>query len=786
MRLAPPRSPAGVTRPHLVAASGVAHFVREVTAVDRPSDAVLAGRVSWAATSLGGIPALFAVRSGRPAAGLLLLIVLAVTPLTIVRPRAALLLLVVGELSNASAVLGKHSGISLYYASLAIGVAALGLQIRGRRRLPWSPVYLWAGAFVAAGGLSAFVATDPGASYAVLTESVKDLLFLVVVLGLIAITSYVRRVIEAAVVVLSALAALTLVQQFVLHNSTTVFGFTRLLPADVGSTVLRHTGPDVDANYWARTLVLAVPLALSLWADRRYGGRRWAWLGCAGVLAGGIGLTGSRGGLIALLVVVILWFLLVGPPERWALLILPPLAVLALSAPGVGSRLATLSQLNAASSQAGDASLVGRVEALRTGLAMFADHPALGVGVGNFRTAAPAYQRKLGFSVTRSLGPHNLYLGMAAEGGLVGIAAWALVAGGPAWITARRVWRRASSRLLDTGLLVAIFGFAAASVFLQLEHFRHVLLIGALVGAQDLSTAHRRRPVTLRRTRLSGPGAIIAAGCATSAVLLALVVPVRPGVWTAGTRGVLQPDAQSGSTAYSYDVLTRSHLLLTFAAVVNSAGPAFRREFGGAARGLQIAVHPTPVDGVITVTATGPTRAITEAAAATTFDQGVIRIANLGTSFRLVTVASTKSVGPRIGLPDSRPVVSAHRAKVWSGPWASFLIAVWMGLIVLARRNRLRTTVWLTSNQVASLRRVGGLWTRGPIVRTTGASDPDRRHPTPALLPSDRLKIALLVIAAAIAIAVVAYVVATTGNNTDAGAALNATFALRYVLRFAG
>jgi O-antigen ligase len=79
-----------------------------------------------------------------------------------------------------------------------------------------------------------------------------------------------------------------------------------------------------------------------------------------------------------------------------------------------------------------------RVRIWKVGWAMVQDRPITGVGAGNFNLAYPRYgRRELVFS---SLAPHNTYVGMAAETGLVGLALYLLV-----HLSSLRLANRASS-----------------------------------------------------------------------------------------------------------------------------------------------------------------------------------------------------------------------------------------------------------------------------------------------------------------------------------------------------
>ncbi len=430
----------------------------------------------------------------------------AAVPFLVTVPWLAALTLVVVDFADVSGVLADRVGFSAYIACLGLAFVALLVGLRtGRVRLVWSPVFGLVAVWFAAQGLAAFAAQDLPVAVAALVDTAKDLAFFFVVVTLLAGSTRVLTAVRVAVAVAVLFAVLTLLQEFVFHNSTTFFGFVHAPQSeDVGGATARHAGPETDPNFWGRTLVLFVPLALSLWAGGTRTRWRWAWVGAAVLLCGGLYLTGSRGALIGLGLALVVWFLVAGRPySRWALG-LPLLAVAFLLLPGAGSRLATLGELDAASGEGGDASLVGRVAAQKAGVAMFLDHPALGVGTANFLARQPEYQRVTGFVSTRLLAPHNLYLQMAAEGGILGLTAWTLFFCGSFFVALRglvlvrrRDGPRSALGYVSVGVLAGLVGFAAASVFLHLAYLRVLLFVigvGALVDLDARGHVESREP----------------------------------------------------------------------------------------------------------------------------------------------------------------------------------------------------------------------------------------------------------------------------------------------------
>src|SRR5262249_17919172 len=155
---------------------------------------------------------------------------------------------------------------------------------------------------------------------------------------------------------LAGLALLTGVQEFVLHNATTFGGLSKLATAPTDTATARHTGPLADANFWARLLVVVAPLALSLFVVARAWTQRAVWLVAFALLCGGVFLTQSRGGIVALGAGTVVWLLVAGRRQA-RLLVLAPLVVwLLLINPITGARLSSLSDLTSSSQGSGDPS----------------------------------------------------------------------------------------------------------------------------------------------------------------------------------------------------------------------------------------------------------------------------------------------------------------------------------------------------------------------------------------------------------------------------------------------
>lgn len=556
------------------------------------------------------------------AAGLLSL------PLLLVRPVLLLALVTAAEVGNLSGVAALNGVPRLETALLGLGLLAVAVAWwRGQVRPGWSPLLTAALLYLAVQAMSVLVAVDPEASLGVLAEAGKAVLWPVVVIVLVLSAVKAPKVMaQAIVLMLATLAALTALQEFVFGNGTEFAGLANLLAADIGGVTARHAGPQEDANFWGRVLVVGLPFALSLARMASSRLRMAFWVATALCIGSGMVLTGSRGTLLAGVVVVCLWALLTGGRVAKALVLAPFFVGLGLLVPGVGSRLLTLSAIDTGNGLAvTDPSLDGRIAAQRVALEVLVDHPVLGVGPGNFLAVAPDYLRRLSLDTT-PLAPHNQYLEAGAEGGLLGLAAWLLLLGAAAFVAHRaRLLARIGGPVVDeaapvalsNAVLAALAGWAVASIFLHLATFRTFLFVAALGAALDLRARHRVRRLAVAPEG-SAPAPADAAPSSgrrvgprlTAALVVGLLVLAgalwssepRRTVWSATTSMQFAIDYESGSTSPAYDLetLSRAGLVRTLAGI--AAAPRFAEE------GLQrVEDFDVPTDGV-TVEVTGSIR----------------------------------------------------------------------------------------------------------------------------------------------------------------------------------
>lgn len=254
----------------------------------------------------------------------------------------------------------------------------------------------------------------------------------------------------------------------------------------------RAVGPLGDANYFALILLVMLPLAVDrLRAEKRLPLKALSlWAALASVLS--LVFTFSRGAVVGLAAMLLLMAAL--SPRRWSLLggMLLAAALLSPLIPAsYMDRLASLPLSAMNLRQEGtvtDAAVRGRLSENLVAMDMFLEHPLLGVGYANYPVRYQEYAHRIGLDTREGRTPHNLYLQVAAESGLVGLLAfgallWSVIS---SIVRSRReALRRGLTNCagLIEALGIGLAGFLVASVFLHAAHPRFFWLLAGVAWA---------------------------------------------------------------------------------------------------------------------------------------------------------------------------------------------------------------------------------------------------------------------------------------------------------------
>ncbi|KVP02385.1 PglL family O-oligosaccharyltransferase [Burkholderia ubonensis] len=230
----------------------------------------------------------------------------------------------------------------------------------------------------------------------------------------------------------------------------------------------RPYGNMAQANHLATYIAFALAGALYLVQTRRLA--VWAWLMLSVVLSGGLALTVSRGPWLQVAVMVVAGFWMArvesrgkpGAPAnvRARAWLMPVLLAAVFVAVNGAVRWANLHyHLNLAVSAAErmrDAGQIApRLALWKYGLAMFREHPLLGVGWGEFPSHQFALARALG-GVEIANNSHDIFIDLLAKSGLLGLGV--LVATLVLWFVRALRAPQTSTR---------VFGFALVGVLLM-------------------------------------------------------------------------------------------------------------------------------------------------------------------------------------------------------------------------------------------------------------------------------------------------------------------------------
>ncbi len=439
---------------------------------------------------------------------------LGVAAVVVRRPATGLLLLTAFVYLDLSQVLVRHHSLPSLLQILALPLllaAWTAGSAAGRRRVMSSPLTLLLALYTLILLLSTTYARDPGLADLRLAENAKALAVYLLVAVLAVSASVVRKAVWVMLGSGALLGGIALAQVLSGDFSNEYGGLARIKLAHIyGETFEpRIAGPLGDPNFFAQILVALVPLALfTAWSERGVGARLLAFA-CAGLAAAAAVLTYSRGGALVLATVLALSFLSrrIDVRQTSAAAAATVLLLLLFVPADFARRLTTLEQVFPGAEAEvlhPDSSFQKRRLLVGAAWRMFLDHPGLGVGAGNYTVHFDQYADEVG-SAAREYEdpgemhyPHNLYLEIAAETGLIGLAVFA-AAVAVALVSLRRA--RAGflaagderTGALARGFETALVGYLVSGLFLHGHFPRYLwLLLGFAAALTAVAPRHER------------------------------------------------------------------------------------------------------------------------------------------------------------------------------------------------------------------------------------------------------------------------------------------------------
>jgi probable O-glycosylation ligase (exosortase A-associated) len=348
-----------------------------------------------------------------------------------------------------------------YHPSLWIAIATIvGVLIHKEERLlVLEKRTVLLGMFFAAVGVSAVVAPDMKLSVerGQLADLAKIVFIAMLTTGLVRTQDRARYLMLTIAGSLGLLAMKTLIQG-VLSGGALMHG---------------PGGAIEDNNDYGLALVMALPLLMFLSRDEESFLTKALLFAMAFSCVGGVLLTRSRGGVLALAVLAVIW-LISSRKNPWTFIFMP----LAIAAVFVLTPPQLFDRIRALVSGANDPSAQNRVIAWQKALNMAEANPLFGVGPGNFQanwhSYAPAWEP----------GPfvaHNTLLQILAESGVFAVLLYlgtllvTLLSLHKTKVEGPEPWRKRYAH----AIFLSLIGFMAGSFFLSRTHFD---LVYHLVG----------------------------------------------------------------------------------------------------------------------------------------------------------------------------------------------------------------------------------------------------------------------------------------------------------------
>jgi len=362
-------------------------------------------------------------------------------------------------------------------AAAGMGVCWAGRHVAEGRRPDMSPLFRPVVVFIIVSLIAAFHSLD-------VIESIKDSKDLLHFFILFSAYDLLRRSFWKTGVVFRVIAAA--------GGLVAVVGLVKALRRGV-DIYNRISGFQDIYMTFAGLLMLAIVLgaAFALFDFRKW---RDGWaLAAIAFMAAAVLLSLTRNAWIGVFAgVAALAFL--RKPIALVALPLVAIAALVLSPPEIHNRIASVTDPNNESNRE-------RLLVWGAGLRIIADYPVFGVGQNSFPLVYPKYRAK-NVKEPHISHLHNNFLELAAERGLVGLAAWIWLWGAALWVTAK-AWRSAEDdKEVKTALAACMGGvvaFLAAGLFeynfgdSEIQMMFYFILAAGMAGVSNAGAFGQRK-----------------------------------------------------------------------------------------------------------------------------------------------------------------------------------------------------------------------------------------------------------------------------------------------------
>ena len=426
----------------------------------------------------------------------------------LVRPGVATLVVVALLYSNAAVIAVRFHGVPSF-AALAVPMLLIpplaAFIVLERRPIVITSAFPMMVALLLVNLISGILSVDTATAFdTIVTFLLEGIVLYFLVTNVVRTRAAVIAIVWILLAVGAFLGALTFYQDATDTYGNIYLGFAQASEATIGvidPTALGTTGQFRlagnigEKNRYAQVLLVLVPLGLFMAIGERSRMRRLLALGASGAISLGVALTFSRGAAIGFVLLFGIMFLMGYLKWRYLLPVVLGVLIVFAAVPAYADRLSALVTVSESVGSTGidqaDGAIQSRVTEGLAALLAWADHPIIGVGPGEFPQYYRQYAEVVGIRVLATdRESHNLYLGMAAELGLLGVTAFLIIV----WLTlrdlarARRAVRARDPLMADlvTGFMLSIVAYMTTGIFLHMAFVRYFWLMLALAAATAL------------------------------------------------------------------------------------------------------------------------------------------------------------------------------------------------------------------------------------------------------------------------------------------------------------
>lgn len=235
-----------------------------------------------------------------------------------------------------------------------------------------------------------------------------------------------------------------------------------------------------NANDIAIILVSVIPLVIMLADSSKSMLARYMYIGIAGIFVFNILFTGSRNGLIGLSATGLLSLIHFKSMARFLKIVMFVLLFSAVAVIGVRN---VLNRSDLSGAVGGDESSEDRLVQWRVAMNMLADHPLLGIGPNEFTTYVADY------GGIRGLQPHNTFIQVFAESGLLGGISFILFGTYPLYYAWQMIKKKNAKKFVSLGsscykfIAFSLTGFWICAFFSNRYQFYILYILIALLVA---------------------------------------------------------------------------------------------------------------------------------------------------------------------------------------------------------------------------------------------------------------------------------------------------------------